>query len=119
VKPGDTLRGIAAQFEVSVDALFRYNGLSTEEADSLRPGQRLFVPPQRGAEPQAPAAPRPTATRRPAPSPRSYFVEPGDTLRGIAAQFEVSAAELQRYNGLSAEEADSLRPGQRLFIPPR
>ena len=59
VKPGDTLRGIAAQFEVSVDALFRYNVLSAEEADSLRPGQRLFIPPERAAAIHASAAQRP------------------------------------------------------------
>lgn len=69
--------------------------------------------------------PKPTPEPEPAepqPEPRAeperYVVEPGDSLRGIAALYDVDAAELQRYNGLSNAEADSLQIGQVLFIPP-
>ena len=44
VKPGDTLRSIAEQFGISVDALLRFNGLSPAEGDQLRLGQRLYIP---------------------------------------------------------------------------
>lgn len=46
VESGDTLRGIAEQFGVSVEELLRYNGLTPEEGDSLSVGQELFIPPQ-------------------------------------------------------------------------
>ena len=122
VEVGDTLRSIAERFDLSAGALQRYNGLTDAEADSLRPDQRLFIPPRSAAAP-APTS-RPTArpatpTPRPAAQPQAYIVEPGDTLRSIAESYDLSAGVLQRYNGLTDAEADSLRPGQRLFIPPR
>ncbi len=125
VKRGDTLRGIAAQFEVDANELRRYNGLSLEEADALPVGKRLFIPPKRGETPAAerttsrPAPARATATRQPSSEPVAYTVRAGDTLRGIAERFDVSVERLVEYNGLSPAEADSLRPGQRLFIPRR
>jgi LysM repeat protein len=44
VEPGDTLRGIAEQFGVSVEALLNANGLTPEEGDQIRPGQELLIP---------------------------------------------------------------------------
>lgn len=46
VQSGDTLRSIAERFDVSVEALLRYNGLTTDEGDSLSVGQELLIPPQ-------------------------------------------------------------------------
>lgn len=45
VQEGDTLRAIAEQFDVTVDAIIRYNGLTEEEADSLQLDQELLIPP--------------------------------------------------------------------------
>jgi LysM repeat protein len=44
VEPGDTLRGIAEAFGVSVEALLDANGLTPEEGDQIRPGQELIIP---------------------------------------------------------------------------
>jgi LysM repeat protein len=44
VQRGDTLRGIAAQFDVSVQALLEANNLTPEQADALRVGQELVIP---------------------------------------------------------------------------
>lgn len=104
VKQGDTLRSIAAQFGLTVEALLRFNGLSGAEGDRLTLGQRIYIPA---------TAPRPTVVVQ------SYIVKQGDTLRSIAAQYGVTVEALQSYNGLSAAEADRLRPGQKLLIPPR
>jgi LysM repeat protein len=38
------LRSIAAQFDVSVEALLEANDLTPEEADALRVGQELVIP---------------------------------------------------------------------------
>jgi LysM repeat protein len=46
VQSGDTLRGIAERFDVTVEELLRYNGLTPEEGDSLRVGQVLYIPPR-------------------------------------------------------------------------
>jgi LysM repeat protein len=44
VEPGDTLRGIAEAFDVTVEALLEANGLTPEEGDQIRPGQELIIP---------------------------------------------------------------------------
>jgi LysM repeat protein len=58
----------------------------------------------------------PTPTPQPA-ARRTYVVQRGDTLRGIAAQFNVSVQALLEANNLTAEQADALRVGQELVIP--
>jgi LysM repeat protein len=73
----------------------------------------------------APTEPPPTATptpEPPTPTPqpaarRTYVVQPGDTLRGIAEQFNVSVQALLEANNLTPEQADALRVGQELVIP--
>ncbi len=107
VQPGDTLVGIAARFDVPLDLLRQVNGLTPAQAASLRPGQVLIIP--------APGA-RPTPLPSPTP-PRQYTVQPGDTLVGIARRFGVSTQQLMAANGLSAQDARRLRPGQVLTIP--
>lgn len=102
VKQGDTLRSIATQFGVSVETLLRFNGLTAAQADQLQLGQRLLIPAN---------APRPTAVVR------RYIVEQGDTLRGIAQQFDVTVDALLRFNGLTPAQGDQIRPGQTLLIP--
>jgi LysM repeat protein len=62
-------------------------------------------------------APTEAPAEAPAPAQQIYVVQPGDTLRGIAEQFEVSVEDLLAANGLSPEDADALRPGQELVIP--
>ena len=104
VNPGDTLRSIAEQFGISVDALLRFNGLSPAEGDQLQLGQRLFIP---------------ATVRAPTPAIQSYIVQRGDTLRSIADQFGVGVDALLRFNGLSPVEGDQLQLGQRLYIPAR
>jgi LysM repeat protein len=44
VQRGDTLRDIAEQFNVSVQALLEANNLTVEQADALRVGQELVIP---------------------------------------------------------------------------
>jgi len=96
---------------------------SLPEAPSALPGlpEPTAEPtslPEPTVEPTAEPDPTAEAETEPGAEPVRYVVEPGDTLRGIAALYDVESAELQRYNGLSDEEADSLQIGQLLFIPP-
>jgi LysM repeat protein len=44
VEPGDSLRSIANDFGVDIEALLEANGLTPEEGDDLRPGQELIIP---------------------------------------------------------------------------
>jgi LysM repeat protein len=60
--------------------------------------------------PQAPAA-----TPSPKPTTTTYVVQAGDSLSGIAFQFDVSVEDLMRANGLT--DADLLFVGQELIVP--
>ncbi len=62
VKQGDTLRGIAKRFGVSLKALIDVNGL--QQPDLLRLGQRLVIP--GGSVGPAPGGPAKAAPRAPA-----------------------------------------------------
>lgn len=60
-----------------------------------------------------PAPVLPTAT----PAVQVYAVEPGDTVLGIALRFGMEMNDLMIANGLTAQSARLLRPGQELVIP--
>ena len=60
------------------------------------------------------ASPLPTVTPEPT-MPRTYVVQPGDTLKDIAFLFDVSVQELMQVNGLT--DPDTLQVGQVLIIP--
>lgn len=62
----------------------------------------------------APATTIPQAASQ-APEPRTYVVQPGDTLHGIAVQFGTTIAELQRVNDLA--DTNVIVVGQVLVIP--
>ncbi len=78
------------------------------------------ITPSATPEPPSATPEPPSATPEPAPEPpppQTYTVEPGDTLRGIAQQFDVSVEALLEANNLTPGAADALRPGQELIIP--
>ncbi|MCS6845691.1 MAG: LysM peptidoglycan-binding domain-containing protein [Caldilineales bacterium] len=110
VQAGDTLFGIAVRYNTDVDTLRRLNNLSD---DTIQVGQVLQVPgtgPQGGATPAAPTQPT-----QPAGQQVIYVVEPGDTLSGIAAKFNVAWTDIARANNISAPY--TIYRGQKLVIP--
>ena len=59
--------------------------------------------------------PQAAATPSPKPTMTTYIVQAGDSLSGIAFQFDVTVEDLMRANGLT--DADLLFVGQELIIP--
>ena len=131
VQWGDTLSGIAWQYQTTLNALMQANQLYS---DFIYQGQRLCVPPAGaawgppvsggpapGSGPASGPGPGPAPGTGPTPGPGAapqythYTVSPGDTLLGIAWHFGVSQAALMRANNLS--NPDFLFVGQRLIIP--
>ena len=91
VQKGDSLYSIAKKFGISVNTLYNYNNLKT---NNLQIGQILLIPNSI--------------------SDRTYTVKRGDTLYGISNQFGVSAKDLANYNNIVN---GTIQIGQVLKIP--
>jgi len=102
VREGDSLTGIAAEFQTSAADLQRLNAISNP--NRIFPGQILLVTAGSPVTSQA-AVP---------PPPASYTVQAGDSLSSIAAKFGTTAAGLARSNQLS--NPDEIQPGDSLRI---
>ena len=64
-----------------------------------------------------PTAIPPTAAPVPTAAPRTYTVQPGDTLLSIAEQFDTTVTAIVEANNLTPQQADALHVGQKLVIP--
>ena len=106
VRRGETLSGLAAEYDATVSELRAWNALGRSE--KIHVGQRLRVAP--------PGPPRATpAPMNAADSGRVHVVRWGETLGGLARQYGVSVQALREANGLS--ERDAIKAGVTLRIP--
>lgn len=94
VESGDTLSGIATQLGTTYQTLADMNGIANPNL--IYPGQTLKVP---GSV---------TSTHR------TYTVQAGDTLSGIAAKYGTTWQRLQQINGIA--DANKIYAGQTLRI---
>lgn len=114
VKEGDTCSGIAFAFNISIQSIVRLNNLPAD-CGTLLLNQELLIP-----QPTPTPTPLPTATLSPAEATEqacervTYTVEDGDTLSGIAANYNVPSSAIKEYNGLPT---DAVISGQTLVIP--
>ncbi len=88
VEKGDTLYSIGREYNVSVQALIRANGIVNPRA--LKAGTRITVP-------------------------NTYIVQKGDTLYGIARRNEISVDELCEVNDITKNAI--IKVGQALELP--
>jgi LysM repeat protein len=110
VQRGDTLKGIARKFNTTVDELLRLNPQITDP-NLIRTGQRLVVP-HRSSGPGTGGG----GVVTPPPGTQFYSVQPGDTLKGIAARFGTTAAVLRQLNP-EITNPDLIHVGQRIIVP--
>ena len=88
---GDTISGIADQFDISLDTLISFNKI--DSAKDLQVGKKLIIPNLSGI---------------------SYEVRRGDNLTAIAQRHNISLSYLLDVNDI---KSDIIRPGQTLLIP--
>ncbi|MBN1878341.1 MAG: LysM peptidoglycan-binding domain-containing protein [Anaerolineae bacterium] len=100
VQPGDTLVGIAIQYNVPLAAIQLHNEMGA--SIMIQVGQVLFVPPA-------------LAWEEASLFWAIYEVQEGDTLSGIAADYDLDLAQLTAVNGMAS--ADYLSIGQPLILP--
>ncbi len=116
VRRGDTLSHLAVRHNTSIDSLRSANGIN---GDRIAAGQRLRIPDAATAptRPELDAGYRELARlhERLLPSKRFiHQVRPGESLWVIARRYNVTVADLQRWNGLGNRAL--IRPGQRLMV---
>lgn len=94
VKSGDTLSGIANNYQTTVNTLARLNNLANPNL--IYVGQRLLV--QQAATPSQPQTTTPSTSTTTA---ATYTVKAGDTLGQIAANHQTSVNQLVQLNKLA------------------
>ena len=94
VKAGDTLSGIANNYQTTVNTLARLNNLANPNL--IYVGQRLLV--QQAA---TPSQPQPTTPSTRTTTAATYTVKAGDTLGQIAANHQTSVNQLVQLNKLA------------------
>ncbi|WP_442919726.1 LysM peptidoglycan-binding domain-containing protein [Methylobacter sp.] len=110
VKQGDTFWNVAQKFSVSVNDIQSWNKIPSKSALVL--GQKLTI---KAANQQAVAV----ASKAVVPSAAgirliSYTVKQGDSLAQISRKFNVSIADLRKWN--SPTISNSLTPGKKLKV---
>lgn len=115
IKRGDTLSGIARQFNTRVSLLQSINNL---KGSRIVAGDTLLIPtPGAGtAAVVASNAKRGDNGINP-PIPTSYQVRAGDSLWRIAKQFDLKSGDIAAWNDLHLDAI--LQPGQILALQPR
>lgn len=112
VRRGNTLAGIAARYNVTVDDLVALNGL--ESRHRIWAGQTLVLPGGEGFVPAPPPEARDDARLAALEPGESYTVRPGDSLWLIARRFGVDEVDLARLNGLDDQRL--IYAGQTLVL---
>ncbi len=129
VLAGETLYGVARQYEVSVNDIRKWNpGMD----DMLKTGQKLVIgkvdkpsAPDESDKPNpAPVAPPTPEVEKPKPSQpeapkttgtKTHIVEAGQTLYAISRLYDVTVEQLTQWNNLTTT---SINVGQELIVSP-
>lgn len=92
ISKGDSLYSIAKKYNTTVDALVKYNNLSST---NLKVGEQLLIPISESKL-------------------NTYTVKSGDSLYSIAKKYGITVDELKKANGLTS---NNLSLNQKLVIP--
>ena len=94
---GDTLLGIATQFDISLEALVTANPFLEGSLTTIfHPGDEFLIPPPGGI---------------------LHIVSEGDTLQSIATKYQTSVEDILSYAPNRLKADSGLKPDQRVFVP--
>ena len=108
VARGDTVKSLAARFGSTVDSILASNPAITN-VNLIYEGQRLTIY-------VVTTTPPPPTTPPPAPGGPTYYVQKGDTLRKIAAKFNITVDVLLKSN-TQISNPNLIYVGQAITIP--
>jgi len=114
VKPGDTLSWISMTYNISIEELININKL---ENNNISPGQELSLIKQESIIKTKIASADisiPGVATAPPKSIIEYKVVKGDTLSGIALNYQTTIEDIIKENKLST---DKITIGQKLLLP--
>ncbi len=111
MRQGETLQQIATRFGMSVETLRAVNGIGTKS--TVPPGHAVLVPAQSSSRESAESLTHAVFTTVPRGRTFYYRVVRGDTMNTIGSRYDVSAADIRQWNGISQ---NAVRPGQQLRI---
>ncbi|MEM7550092.1 MAG: LysM peptidoglycan-binding domain-containing protein [Bacteroidota bacterium] len=106
VKTGETLFSIAKKYDVSVDELKKWNGLSS---NSLSLGQELKISEVSTGSEEKPTS-KPEVIEA---SGKTHTVKAGETLYSLSKKYDIPLRKLRKYNDLKGND---ISLGQVLFL---
>ncbi len=110
VRAGDSFWGIGRKYNISPKVLAGWNNLALNS--TLRPGQKLIIKVQTASN-RAISLPTRAQSKVSSRSSVRYRVRKGDSLFSIAERFQVSVADLRKWNSLPSKY---LQPGQKINL---
>ena len=119
VKPGDSLKKLAQQYNVPAEKIMTLNPTITHWP-TVRIGQRIFVPALPTTPPRTPSlVSSPSNQPSPAglpPNTTEITVGPGDSLNRLAAKYNATPDRLRELNPQVTNWA-TIIPGQKIVVP--
>ncbi len=104
IRRGETLSTIAPEYDVTVDQICQWNGITNAALISVGQKLTIFV---KGAEPEVVAVATPTGDKQ------YYTVQSGESLYTISLKLGVTVDEIAAWNGKSTDRP-IIHPGERL-----
>ncbi|WP_373522272.1 transglycosylase SLT domain-containing protein [Aquiflexum sp.] len=111
VKSGDVLGAIAQKHGTTVTNIKAWNNLST---NTIKIGQKLAIYTKSNTFDKAVAQNKTTSTNVISDDPKTYTVQPGDSLWLISKKYNgISIDQIKKLNNLNTNQ---IKPGQKLII---